>query len=185
MITWDVSGLPVVEGEKRVVAGIMTKTDLMKSVLIKSLPRTVEEVMEDAITVSRYHSLAHVIDLMKERNDKVIVINNDGTLAGIITESNLAFYPYRDEKRDLPVKDVTILRKDESAGRKRFRYVFLAAAVAEDLMTRPVITIAPEALLSEAVQMMREHHINSLVVQKGNEIRGILKRDDIIREVAE
>lgn len=183
MIHWDISSLPVKDGSA--VKGIVTKSDLLHSSMVKGLSRRVDEVMEDAITVSRYHSLGHVIDLMKERNDKVIVANNDGTLAGIITESNLAFFLFETEKNGVPVKDVTMLRKDEAGGRKRLRYVYEASAVAEDLMSRPVITISPDAPLSEAVELMREHRINSIVAESDNEIKGILKRDDIIREVAE
>ncbi|MCU0632130.1 MAG: CBS domain-containing protein [Methanolinea sp.] len=181
MIQWDISGLPVIdEGE---IAGIVTKSDFMRSAAVNSLKQTVADVMEDAITVSRYHSLDHVIDIMKERNDKVVVVNNDGTLAGIITESNLAFYLYETERRELPKKDVMMLRRGEPGGRKQHRYVMVAAAVAEDLMSRPVITIGCGEKLTEAVNVMQANHINSVVAVEGNEIKGILKRDDIIREV--
>jgi CBS domain-containing protein len=183
MIEWDISGLPVLEDGKLI--GIITKSDLLRSSHVNGLSTRVGDIMEDAITVSRYHSLDHVIDIMRERNDKVVVANNDGTLAGIITESNLAFYLYKDEKAWLPVKDVTISRKEESAGRKSFRYVFEVSAVAEDLMSRPVITVPPDTLLSQAVQLMQSHNINSLVVTEGKEIKGIMKRDDIIKEVAQ
>ena len=182
MIDCDISGIPVMAGEEMV--GIVTKSDLMKSALVGGLTTKVEDIMEDVITVSRYHSLTHIIDLMRERNDKVVVVNNDGTLAGIITESNLAFFLYVNEKMELPVKDVTMLRKEDPAGKKSFRYVVETAAVAEDVMTRPVITIGPQATVSEAVTVMREKNINSLVVVQENEIKGIIKRDDIIREVA-
>lgn len=183
MIEWDISGLPVMKEASLV--GIVTKSDLMKSAMVGKLSTQVEDVMEDAITVSRYHSLDHVIDLMKERNDKVVVVNNDGTLAGIITESNLAFYLYQTVRRELPERDVEILRRNEAGGKKAFRYVFEASAIAEDLMTHPVITISPGAPLSEAVTLMREQHVNSMVVMEETEIKGILKRDDILREVAQ
>jgi len=116
MIEWDISGLPVMEDTSLI--GIVTKSDLMKSAMVGKLTTKVEDVMEDAITVSRYHSLDHVIDLMRERNDKVIVVNNDGTLAGIITESNLAFYLYETERRELPQTDVKILRRGEPEERR-------------------------------------------------------------------
>jgi CBS domain-containing protein len=182
MIDCDISGVPVMDGDE--VVGIVTKSDLMKSVLISSLTTRVEDVMEDVITVSRYHSLTHVIDLMRERNDKVVVVNNDGTLAGIITESNLTFFLYTNEKEELPVRDVTMLRKEDHAGKKSLRYVVEVAAIAEDVMSRPVITIGLDTTLSDAVGVMREKNVNSLVVVTGNEINGIIKRDDIIREVA-
>jgi len=183
MIQWDISGLPVVDEGN--IAGIVTKSDLMNSAAVNNLSDTAADVMEDALTVSRYHSLAHVIDIMRERNDKVVVVNNDGTLAGIITESNLAFYLYETEKRELPKKDVTMLRRGESGGRKQYRYVMEAAAVAEDLMSRPVITVDCGVKLTEVVQVMQANHINSVVVMEGSEIKGIHKRDDILRDVAE
>jgi CBS domain-containing protein len=184
MIERDISGVPVVL-ESTGIAGIVTKSDLMKSAQIGSLTMRVEEVMEDVITVSRYHSLDHVVDLMRERNDKVVVVNNDGSLAGIVTESNLAFFLYSNQRADLPVKDITRLRKDESGGKKMLRYVYETAVIAEDLMSRPVVTIHANASLGEAVSVMRNQSINSLVVVEDQELRGIIKRDDIIKEVAQ
>jgi CBS domain-containing protein len=183
MIERDISGVPVMDPAG--IAGIVTKSDLMKSASIGSLTKRVDEVMEDVVTVSRYHSLDHVIDLMRERNDKVVVINNDGSLAGIITESNLAFFLYSNERADLPVKDITRLRKEESGGKKVLRYVYETAVVAEDLMSRPVITIPPDGLIGEAVSIMRDQTVNCLIVVEEQEIKGIIKRDDIIREVAQ
>jgi CBS domain-containing protein len=183
LIERDFSGVPVIDSREMV--GIITKSDLMKSARIGSLSMRVEEIMEDVITVSRYHSLDHVIDLMRERNDKVVVVNNDGTLAGIVTESNLAFFLYSNEKADLPVKDITRLRKEEPGGKKVMRYVYETAVVAEDLMSHPVMTIPPGTLVREAVAVMRDQGINSLIVVEDQVIRGIIKRDDIIREVAQ
>lgn len=183
MLDRDISGIPVVDASGMV--GILTKSDLMKSAMVGALSAHVEDIMEDVITISRYHSLDHVIDLMRERNDKVVVANSDGTLAGIITESNLAFFLYIDEKARLPVKDVTQLRKEEPGGKKQLRYVYKIAAVAEDVMSRPVVTIAPGTTVREAVSRMRDEGINSLVVVDQDGLRGIIKRDDIIREVAQ
>jgi CBS domain-containing protein len=182
MLDRDISGLPVVDNGE--VTGIVTKLDVMRSAHIRGLSARVSEAMEDAVTVNRYHSLDHVIDTIKGKNDKLIVVNDNGSLAGIITESNLAFYEYLDDRMNLPSKDVTHLRKDEPGGQKRFRYVVEVSAVAEDIMSRPVITIAPDTSLQDAVGLMLEHQINSLVVAGDEGILGILKRDDIIKEVA-
>ena len=182
MLDKDISGIPVVEEGR--VSGMVTKLDVMRSAHIRGLTARVGEIMEEAATVNRYHSLDHVIDTIKGKNDKLIVVNDNGSLAGIITESNLAFYEYQDERMNLPRKDVTHLRKEEPAGQKRFRYVVEVSAVAEDIMSRPVITVPPGASLQDAVGLMLEHQINSLVVVEDDEVRGMLKRDDIIKEVA-
>ena len=104
------SSVPVVDGG--VVTGIITKTDLMKSALVRQITYPVGDVMEDVPTVSRYHSLNHVISVMRERNDKVLVTDDDGTPAGIITETNLAFYEDEPKISGVMGKDVTIRRRE-------------------------------------------------------------------------
>jgi len=47
------------------------------------------------------------------------------------------------------------------------------------------MTIHPDALIGEAVSVMRDKSVNSLIVVADQEIKGIIKRDDIIREVAQ
>jgi CBS domain-containing protein len=182
MIEHDISGLPVKEGDE--IVGIVTKSDLMRSKMVQKLSADISGLMKPVEVVSRYHSLDHVLDLMATRNDKIVVVNNNGTLAGIITESNVAFFTYMDKKTRLPQRDVQLLRREETAGRKMYRYVMEVSAIAEDVMSRPVITIAPDSPLGEAVALMNEHAINSVVVAVDNDLKGIVKRDDIIKEVA-
>lgn len=182
MINNSISGIPVVQNGS--VTGMVTKSDLLKSSLVKNLALNAGDLMGDAITVSRYHSLDHIIDQMREQSDKIVVMNNDGSIAGIITESNLAFFEYLGPDAGIPQKDVTILRREMSAGRKRLRYVMDVSAIAEDVMTKPVITVTCDAPVSTLVTLMQKHHVTSLVVIEGGELKGIVKRDDIIREVA-
>lgn len=182
MINNNISGLPVID--KNSVIGMVTKSDLLKSNLVSNLASKAEDIMSDVITVNRYNSLDHIIDLMRERNDKIIVMNNDGSIAGIITESNVAFFDYINRDIGIPEKDVKILRREESAGKKKFRYVMAVSAVAEDVMSRPVISVDLATPVATIVKLMKEHHIASIVVVDNGELRGIVKRDDIIREVA-
>jgi CBS domain-containing protein len=181
-VTKNISCVPVIEN--RNVVGIVTKTDLMKSGLVRALSCTVGDVMEDVATVSRYHSLDHVITVMSERNDKVVVMNNEGTIAGIITETNLAFFDNEQKIAGVAGKDVTIRRRERSDGTSRHSLRTIASVIAEDVMTSPVITVPPETLLPDALELMRKNHVNSLVVMKNGALSGIIKRDDIIKEVA-
>jgi CBS-domain-containing membrane protein len=75
-----ISSVPV--EEKGVVAGIVTKTDLMKSVLVRQLSCPAGDVMEDVVVVNRYHSLDHVITVMRERNDRCWSWTMTGHLPG-------------------------------------------------------------------------------------------------------
>ena len=178
----DISSVPVVS--EGTVVGIVTKSDLMTSRLLRNMPGVVRDLMEDVLVVNRYHSLNHVIDLMNERNDKLVVANNDGTLAGIITETNLAFLQPDAGKPGSEQKELIFLRKEEAAGEKLYRYVEKVSTIAEDVMSSPVITTTPDLPLADAVAEMEKHRVNSLVVVESGTIAGILKRDDVIKEVA-
>jgi CBS domain-containing protein len=181
-VSKNVSCVPVVEN--RSVVGIVTKTDLMKSGLVRALSGTAGDLMEDVATVSRFHSLDHVITVMSERNDKVVVMDNEGTIAGIITETNLAFFDNVQKITGVAGKDVTIKRRERAEGTHSHTLRSAASVIAEDIMTSPVISIPSETPIPEALELMSKNHINSLVIMDKGAISGILKRDDIIKEVA-
>jgi CBS domain-containing protein len=176
------SSVPVMEGG--VVTGIITKTDLMKSILVRQINYPVGDVMEDVPTVSRYHSINHVISVMRERNDKVLVTEDDGTPAGIISETNLAFYEDEPKISGVMGKDVTIKRRETTEGVRGPALMAVATVTAGDVMTSPVLTVSPQTPVCEALKEMEKHHVNSLVVMENGTVTGIIKRDDIIKEVA-
>ncbi len=178
----SISGVPVVEGDD--VVGIVTKSDLMRSASFLNLTSPVSDVMEDVVVVSRLHSLDHVVDVISERNDKVVVENTDGTIAGIITETNLAFFESPGRLSRTGQKDASIRHRRSACGMPAEGVLKVPPVTAEDIMTSPVFTTTSETVTGRAVSSMNTHHINSLVVVDGKDIIGIVKRDDIIREVA-
>lgn len=178
----NIGGVPVVD--RGTVTGIVTKTDLMKSALTVSLKGTVRDVMEDAVTVNRWHSLAHVVALMKERDKKLVVTNNDGSVAGIITETSLALHD-EDRRRPGGIKNEEPFRRHENSGvGSGWESPANVPVTAGDVMTSPVITVAPERTLPYAVGLMQTEQVNNLVVVEHGTLVGIVKRDDIIKEVA-
>jgi CBS domain-containing protein len=180
--TRNFSSVPVADGG--VVTGIITKTDLMKSALVRQITRPVGDVMEDVAVVTRFHSLNHVISVMRERNDKVLVTEDDGTPAGIITETNLAFYEDEPKITGVMGKDVTIKRREKDCGERGPALMAVASVTAGDVMTSPVLTVSPAMPVPDALAEMEKHHVNSLVVMENGTVTGIIKRDDIIKEVA-
>jgi CBS domain-containing protein len=176
------SSVPVVDAGA--VIGIITKTDLMKSALVRQITYPVGDVMEDVPAVSRYHSLNHVISVMRERNDKILVTEDDGTPAGIISETNLAFYEDEPKISGVMEKDVTIKRRETADGMREPALMAVASVTAGDVMTSPVITVSPATPIPDALVLMEKHHVNSLVVMENGTVTGIIKRDDIIKEVA-
>jgi CBS domain-containing protein len=177
-----IGGVPVVD--HGMVAGIVTKSDLMKSALVTGLRGTVRDVMEDAETVNRWHSLAHVVALMKERDKKLVVTNNDGSIVGIITETNLAFHD-ESRRRSGGIQNEEPIKRHEHTGTgSRSDAPGNVPVTAGEVMASPAVTIAPVSTLPYAVALMHSEQVNNLVVVEHNTLVGILKRDDIIKEVA-
>lgn len=60
------------------------------------------------------------------------------------------------------------------------------AQTAQDIMTRDPETVAPEALLTEVAEIMRDADTGMVPVAEGGELRGIITdRDIVIRAIAE
>ena len=157
MVTHQISGFPVIDQGR--VLGIVTKSDMMKAPIISGLDLPVNGVMHDVSVVTRKHSVDHVIDLMTSGCTTVVVIGDDGFPAGIISENDLAFAR---EGRDQPEK-----------------------LMAGEIMHTPVITLEETARTGDVVHEMVTRHIPSLVIINVQGIKGIITRDDIIKEVAQ
>ena len=50
-----------------------------------------------------------------------------------------------------------------------------------EIMTRPVITVTPDAAMRRAKDLMRSHRISGLPVVEADELRGIVSVEDVIR----
>lgn len=157
MMTHQISGFPVID--QGMVLGMVTKSDMMKAPLITGLDLPVNGVMHDVSVVTQKHSVDHVIDLMMSGCTAVVVIGDDGTPAGIISESDLAFARYG---RDQPEK-----------------------MLAGEIMHSPVITVEETARTGDVVHEMVTGNVGSLVITSVQGIKGIITRDDIIKEVAQ
>ena len=59
----------------------------------------------------------------------------------------------------------------------------LSQANARDIMSREVLTLSSENTISEAVQIMSQHNVGSLVVSEHGKIAGIFTERDLMRRV--
>ncbi|WP_319578531.1 CBS domain-containing protein [uncultured Methanospirillum sp.] len=155
MVTHMISGLPVTD--QGMVLGMVTKSDMIRSPLVKSLDRPVVGVMHDVQQVTEEHSLDHVIDLMRSGCGKVLVTGDEGAISGIISESDLTF------------------AQEGRAQSEKLR--------AGDVMRSPVITMDETARTVDVIREMSERHISSLIITNEVGLKGIITRDDIIGEV--
>lgn len=88
----------------------------------------------------------------------VMVVSDDGyTIAGIISERDIA-YSLADRRGELHLLPVSVL------------------------MTKQVITCAPEDPLADVARLMNQHHIRHLPVKSDSQLVGIISIRDVLEQ---
>ena len=114
----------------------------------------------DAVTAEPETAVADLAAAMAEENVGSVVITEDGTPVGIVTD------------RDLTVR-VLGAEKDP------------ADQTARDVMTAEIHTIEPDAGFYAAATLMADHGIRRLPVADGETLAGIITVDDISELLAD
>jgi CBS domain-containing protein len=108
--------------------------------------------------------VSHARKLMLRHRISTLLVLNEGKMVGIVTKSDISNRLAQAEPlwRRRPIDQIPI----------------------KLLMTESIITIYPEASISQAVALMLENGVHDIPVVK-NDIVGIVTRTDIVRYVAE
>ncbi len=117
------------------------------------------------ITIDVKTTLPEAHKLMKECHIRRLPVVDHGKVVGILTLGDI---------REASPSDATSLSIFE------LNYL-LAKLNVEKIMTRDPITIAPEATIREAAQLMLEHKIGGLPVVENEKLVGIITESDIFR----
>jgi CBS domain-containing protein len=181
LIKNNVGSLPVVDEDG--IAGILTKTDLMKVYTDKLKGKwTVSDLMtSDVITVNENHSIAHVISTMENNNIGKIVVIRDNTPVGIITHENISFAHVEDPETGVSVEKVYFIRNTEGKSKKNVRMVSMMTA--GDIMQNHLVKISEDQDAAKAADMMVENDISGLPVVDGDSLVGVITKTDLIRGI--
>ena len=142
----------------------------------KSHQTQIREMMTpDVITVPLGTTLHQAARLMSDlRISSLPVVDPDARLVGLITETDF----------------VSVLHADQATMTEELRGVFSNAACGEtragclvdDVMTPEPITLEGDDSLHRAVDTMKRHHINQIVVtDQTRRVKGILTGADLVR----
>jgi CBS domain-containing protein len=183
MLDRDISGLFVLD-EKDGRLGIVTKHDLVKYFTLLGCPLRVGDMMSGPPpTVSRLHTLNSVIETMSEHGvDRVVVrdADNEKVCSGIVTLDDLGFVEINPRR----LEDVKESRRDWHGGKKRLRKIVELPAIAEDVMTTPLISTERKAMAEEAAKIMVQNNFDMLPVVNG-ELVGQFNFEDILKWLSE
>jgi len=140
--------------------------------------KVIDIMTSDVITVSPDTSVYEAADLLLGRRISALpVLNADGRLIGIISESDLMRRgEIRSEKRSTWWRDLvkTDLRQASEFLRSHGRRV-------ADVMSRDVVCATGRMPLREAVELMERHAVKRLPVLDGHRLVGIVSRSDLLR----
>jgi|AGTN01.2.fsa_nt_gi Predicted transcriptional regulator, contains C-terminal CBS domains len=149
----------------------------------------VSEVMtKDVITCSPEEHLTGIVKLMSEKDVSGIPVLDGDRLAGIVTEGDIMkilasplepstlWLPSPFEVLlEVPLRDIIELRNLQKSIHD------IGQTPVKDVMTKDVITIAPENDVEDAAAVMVRYNINRLPVVKNKKLVGIIARNDIIK----
>lgn len=116
---------------------------------------TVSQLMKKkVITVEKTEPVKKAVELMNKHRIGCVVITEDHTVAGIITERDILKRVVGKKKLDIKC---------------------------EKVMSKPIISISPEDPIAYAIELMTRNKIKKLIVSKNRILIGILTATDIVR----
>ncbi|MBP2586160.1 CBS domain-containing protein [Streptomyces sp. PvR006] len=137
-------------------------------------PFTVADVMtKKVVAVQPGAEFKEIVAAMERwKVTAVPVVEGEGRVVGVVSEADLLLKEEFHDHRLGLVEQMRRLDATAKAGSRR----------AEDLMTSPAVSVAPEASLPQAARLMASHHVKRLpVVGTNGTIQGIVSRSDLLK----
>lgn len=112
----------------------------------------------------------------------VPVVDEDGILVGVVSQSDLV----AQNKNPRAPSAVTLFDWViylESMDRLKAELDKMAGSTVGEIMTRKVITVAPETMLEELATIMSEKNVHTLPVVDKGKLVGVIGKLDIVRSL--
>lgn len=158
LLKYKVGRLPVIDANKRPV-GIVTEKDFVRAIYEHS-GKSVEKVLvkdfmsKNLITVTRNDTIHKCAKLMRQNKvSSVLVLDDDGTLAGIVTKTDLASI---------------------------FLTHSVGPLLVSDIMTPKVVTVMPADSLLLVESLLVKYRISRIVVERNKKPVGIITNRDFL-----
>lgn len=187
----DIKRLPVVDQTGRLV-GIVSRINVLRALSeppVAETPRQApplgqshqvrDMMLTDVPAVRANAALAEVVDhLVSHARRRVVVVDEQQRVVGIITDGDLIRRASRDERAGI-IQSLT-----HRLPLKQSETVRLGQRTAAEVMTQPVVTIRPDTSLLEALRLLLSHRIKRLpVVDDQGRLVGLVGRGGILQAI--
>jgi predicted transcriptional regulator len=137
----------------------------------------------DVITVKKDTSLKDLAKILyKNHINGVLVVDDDGSLLGVICESDLI---RKDKKLHIPtvvaIFDAVVYLESPKSIEKEFKRI--SATTVEDLYTKKTITVDERTPIDEIATIMTKKKIYTIPVMDGDLIVGVIGKADLLRTI--
>jgi len=138
----------------------------------------------DVITVTPETSVLELADILfKKRINGVPVVDDEGNVLGIVSQSDLIDQA---KKLHIPtvitILDAVIVLKTEKQMEKEIRKI--SGSRVTDIYTREVVSVREDTPVDEIATLMSRKRIHSIPVMDGKKLVGIVGKSDIIRALS-
>ncbi len=113
-----------------------------------------EAMKSDLVTVNRGETMDKVARLMTQWNVDVVVVIEGGKPVGLVTGKDILTQLVAEDKKPSKVR-------------------------VQDIMSSPLITVSGDETVSDALDKMMEFDVSQLPVLDGNDLIGIISKEDI------
>lgn len=141
-----------------------------------------EAMTKDVITVGPDTGVREIAALLvKHRISAVPVVSSESRLIGIVSQTD---FGHRSET-DTEKRRKWWLEMFADSNSKAREYIKSHGNVAQDIMTRFVVSVSKDAQLSEVAEILDTHRIRQVPVMQDGRLVGMISRADLVRKLAE
>ncbi|HSH06178.1 MAG TPA: CBS domain-containing protein [Burkholderiales bacterium] len=139
----------------------------------------VRDVMTpNVVSVRADMTVPEIAKLMLERRISAVpVVDDREHVVGVISEGDLIRRPELGTDRPRS-RWLRFFMSDEE---RAHDYIKTHGLHARDVMSRPVVSVSPEASLTDVVNLMTARHIKRVMVLEQHKLAGVVTRTDLLR----
>ena len=148
------------------------------------MKKACEIMTREVITVTLETSIQELAQILSANNiSGVPVVDKDGNLIGIVTESDLI-----DQNKKVHIPTVVSILDSffflENPDKMEQEMRKMAGVTVADIYSASPITVTEETPVDEIATIMAEKNVHTLPVVAGGQLKGVIGKKDIIKTIA-